>query len=275
MAEDRFDTHSTVSALEGEESATPSGPLKRDLVAGLEKGLAVIEAFDQERPRLTISEVAERTGLTRAAARRYLITLTHLGFVSQDRKMFALTAKVLRLGQSYMHSARLPRIVQPELHKLAYGLKEASSAGVLEGADVICIAATSAGRVVSSTLQPGTRVPAYCTANGRVLLASLPPAELDAWIAKQTLAPLTPSTITSADRLRAEITRARQQGYAAVDQEMELGLRTISVPLKSYRGDVLAAMNISVHAARVSMDQLVNDCLPALLQAQASLRTVL
>src|SRR5688572_19465446 len=100
-------------------------PLKRDLVAGLEKGLAVIEAFDQERPRLTISEVAERTGLTRAAARRYLITLAHLGFVSQDRKMFALTPRVLRLAQSYMHSARLPRIVQPELHKLAHGLKEA------------------------------------------------------------------------------------------------------------------------------------------------------
>ncbi len=251
------------------------GPQKRDLIAGLEKGLAVISAFDQDRPRLTMTEVASLCGLTRAAARRYLITLEYLGYVTSDRKMYALTPKVLRLGQSYMHSARLPRIVQPELHKLAYGLKEASSAGVLEGADVICIAATSAGRVVSSTLQPGTRVPAYCTANGRVLLASLPQAELDAWLAKQTLAPLTPSTITSADRLRAEISRARQQGYAAVDQEMELGLRTISVPLKSYRGDVLAAMNISVHAARVSMDQLVNDCLPALLQAQASLRTVL
>ena len=149
-----------------------TGPLKRDLVAGLEKGLAVIEAFDQERPRLTISEVAGRTGLTRAAARRYLLTLTHLGFVSQDRKMFALTPKVLRLGQSYMHSARLPRIIEPELHKLAYAMKEASSAGVLDGNDVICISATSAGRVVSPTLQPGTRVPAYCTANGRVLLAA-------------------------------------------------------------------------------------------------------
>jgi p-hydroxybenzoate 3-monooxygenase len=106
--------------------------------------------------------------------RRYLITLEYLGYVTSDRKMYALTPKVLRLGQSYMHSARLPRIVQPELHKLAYALKEASSAGVLDGADVICIAATSAGRVVSSTLQPGTRVPAYCTANGRVLLSALP-----------------------------------------------------------------------------------------------------
>src|SRR5437868_5021216 len=201
----------------------PPVPLKRDLIAGLEKGLSVIAAFDQDRPRLTMTEVASLCGLTRAAARRYLITLEYLGYVTSDRKMYALTPKVLRLGQSYMHSARLPRIVQPELHKLAYGLKEASSAGVLEGADVICIAATSAGRVVSSTLQPGTRVPAYCTANGRMLLSALPQAEVDAWIAKQTLAPLTPSTITSPERLRLEIARARQQGYAVVDQELELG----------------------------------------------------
>jgi len=255
--------------------ASKPGPQKRDLIAGLEKGLAVISAFDQDRPRLTMTEVASLCGLTRAAARRYLITLEHLGYVTSDRKMYALTPKVLRLGQSYMHSARLPRIVQPELHKLAYALKEASSAGVLDGGDVICIAATSAGRGVSSTLQPGTRVPAYCTANGRVLLSALPQAEVEAWISRQTLVPLTPSTVTSPERLRIEIARARSQGYAAVDQELELGLRTISVPLKSYRGDVLAAMNVSVHAARVSMDQLVNDCLPALLQAQASLRTVL
>lgn len=252
-----------------------AAPNKRDLIAGLEKGLAVIEAFDQDRPRLTISEVATRCNLTRAAARRYLITLEYLGYVNSDRKMYALTPKVLRMGQSYMHSARLPRIVQPELHKLAYALKEASSAGVLDGNDVICIAATSAGRVVSSTLQPGTRVPAYCTANGRVLLSALPQAEVDTWIARQTLEPLTPNTVTLPERLRLEIARTRSQGYATVDQELELGLRTISVPLKNHRGEVLAAMNVSVHAARVTMDQLVEGSLPALLHAQASLRTVL
>ena len=266
---------SEASSASAVPSRTASTPLKRDLIAGLEKGLSVIAAFDQDRPRLTMSEVAALCGLTRAAARRYLITLEHLGYVTSDRKMYALTPKVLRLGQSYMHSARLPRIVQPELHKLAYAVKEASAAGVLDGADVICIAATTAGRVVSSTLQPGTRVPAYCTAHGRVLLSALTPAEVDAWIARQNLAPLTPHTITQGERLRSEIARVRSQGYAAVDQELELGLRTVSVPLKSYRGEVLAAMNISVHAARVTMDQLVSDCLPALMQAQASLRTVL
>ena len=250
-------------------------PLKRDLVAGLEKGLAVIAAFDQERPRLTISEVAQRCELTRAAARRYLITLEHLGFVSCDRKMYALTPKVLRLGQSYMHSARLPRTVQPELHKLAHALKEASSAGVLDGADVLCIAATAVGRVVSNTLQPGTRVPAYCTANGRVLVAGLPQAEVDAWIARQALLPLTPHTLTHPERLRIEIARARAQGYAVVDQELELGLRTISVPLKNFRGEVVAALNVSAHASRVQMDELPGHFLPALLHAQAQLRSLL
>ncbi|MEO8152916.1 MAG: IclR family transcriptional regulator C-terminal domain-containing protein [Rhizobacter sp.] len=255
--------------------AATNGPHKRDLIAGLEKGLAVIEAFDQDRPRLTISEVAARCHLTRAAARRYLITLEHLGYVSSDRKMYALSPKVLRLGQSYMHSARLPRVVQPELHKLAYALKEASSAGVLDGHDVICIAATEAGRLVSSTLQPGTRVPAYCTANGRMLLSAKPPAELDAWLSQLVLEPRTAHTLTNREALRVEIERARVQGYVTVDQEFELGLRTISVPLKNHRGEVLAAMNISGQANRVSMEQLVQECLPVLLLAQARLRSTL
>ncbi|GAP36687.1 IclR family transcriptional regulator domain-containing protein [Piscinibacter sakaiensis] len=252
-----------------------TGPAKRDLVAGLEKGLAVIAAFDHERPRMSISDVARHCGLTRAAARRYLITLEHLGFVRSERKNWMLTPKVLRLGQSYMHSARLPRIVEPALQRLALALKEASSAGVLDEADVLCIAATSAGRVVSSTLQPGTRVPAYCTANGRVLLAARPQAEVDAWIARQVLAPLTPHTVTNPQRLRIEIARARAQGHAVVDQELELGLRTLSVPLQNHRGDTLAALNISVHASRIGLDQLVNDYLPALRHAQAQLRTLL
>ena len=258
-----------------EPSSAPAGPHKRDLIAGLEKGLAVIEAFDQDRPRLTISEVATRCGLTRAAARRYLITLEHLGYVSSDRKMYSLSPKVLRLGQSYMHSARLPRIVQPELQKLAFALKEASSAGVLDGNDVICIAATDAGRLVSLTLQPGTRVPAYCTANGRVLLSARPQADVDAWVAQQTLEPLTTHTLTSPEKLRDAIARVRLQGYAIVDQEFELGLRTISVPLKNYRGEVLAALNVSAQTSRMSVAQLVETCLPALLNAQAGLRSTL
>jgi IclR family pca regulon transcriptional regulator len=163
-----------------EESDEREVPHGRDLIAGLDKGLQVIESFDGERSRLTISEVAQRTGLTRAAARRYLITLVHLGYARQQDKVFWLTPKVLRLGQSYLHSARLPRIVQPLLYRLAYSLGEAASAGILEGDELVCVAAVSAGKLVSGTLQPGTRVPAWCTANGRVLLAGLPLQERQA-----------------------------------------------------------------------------------------------
>lgn len=252
-----------------------AGISRRDLVGGLEKGLAVIEAFDQDKPRLSISEVAQRAGLTRAAARRYLLTLTHLGFVHHDGRQFALSPRVLRLGQSYMHSSRLPRVIQPELHKIAYALQEASSAGVLDHDDVISVAAASAGRLVSATLQPGTRVPAHCTANGRVLLAALPQAEVDAWLARQRLRALTPHTVTSPERLRVEIARVRAQGHALVDQELELGLRTLSVPLRNYRGEVVAAMNLSVHAARMRPDELLDRGLPVLLQAQALLKPLL
>ncbi len=258
-----------------DDAPASEGISRRDLVGGLEKGLAVIEAFDQDKPRLSISEVAQRAGLTRAAARRYLLTLTHLGFMHHDGRQFALSPRVLRLGQSYMHSSRLPRVIQPELHKIAYALQEASSAGVLDHDDVISVAAASAGRLVSATLQPGTRVPAYCTANGRVLLAALPQADVDAWLVRQRLRPLTPHTITGAERLRVEIARVRAQGHALVDQELELGLRTLSVPLRNFRGEVVAAMNLSVHAARMRPDELLDRGLPVLLQAQALLKPLL
>jgi IclR family pca regulon transcriptional regulator len=250
-------------------------PLARDLIAGFDKGLQVIEAFDQERSRLSITEVAERTGLTRAAARRYLITLVHLGYASQHEKLFALTPKVLRLGQSYLHSARLPRIVQPLLYRLAYALGEAASAGILAGDDLVCVAAVSAGRVVSGTLQPGTRVPAWCTANGRVLLAGLDPALAAAYVARVALESHTEFSIVDRARLALEIDRARAQGYAVVNQEFELGLRTIAVPLRNFRGETVAAMNISLHAARMPLDEIVERCLPSLLKIQVELAALL
>ncbi len=263
-------------AIAPETDGDTPAPAARDLVAGLEKGLAVIRAFDRSHPRLTISEVAQRCQLSRAAARRYLITLEHLGYLrSDEKKLYALTAKVLRLGQSYMQSNVLPRIVEPELHRLANGLQEASSAGVLDGDDVICIAATTAGRLVSRTLQPGTRVPAWCTANGRVLVAALAPDEAEAWIARQSLQPLTPQSMTSVRRLAAAVAQVRVQGWAAVDQELEPGLRTLSVPLAGRRGTVRAALNVSVSADRFTMQQLIDTCLPPLRQAQKALRPLL
>jgi IclR family pca regulon transcriptional regulator len=247
----------------------------RDFVAGLDKGLQVIEAFDQERSRLTIAEVAERTGLTRAAARRYLLTLTALGYMRHEHKQFTLTPKVLRLGQSYLHSARLPRIAQPLLYRLAYSLGEAASVGVLDHDDLVCVAAVSAGQLISATLQPGTRVPAYCTANGRVLLASLSGDRVDAFLARAAPERITSHTIIDKNALAREITLARERGYALVDQELELGLRTIAVPVKNFRGEVVAAMNISVHAGRVDSAQMVERYLPALIKFQVELNALL
>ncbi len=258
--------------MSGTDSAPP---LARDLIAGLDKGLQVIEAFDQERSRLTITEVAERTGLTRAAARRYLITLVHLGYARQQDKLFWLTPKVLRLGQSYLHSARLPRIVQPLLYRLAYSLGEAASAAILEDDELVCVAAVSAGRVVSATLQPGTRVPAFCTANGRVMLAGLAPAQVAGYLARLQPEPLTVHTIVSKERLALEIDRTRAQGYALVNQELELGLRTIAVPLRNFRGETVAAINVSLLAERMPVEEIVERCLPALLKIQVELTALL
>lgn len=247
----------------------------RDVVTGLANGLTVIEAFDQDRPRLSISEVAQRTGLTRAAARRYLLTLAQLGLVHQDGRLFALSPRILRLGQAYMRSARLPRVIQPQLQNIALAMQEASSVGVLDGADVIAIAAVTVGRVVSTTLQPGTRVPAHCSANGRVLLAALPEAELTQWLQTHPLQARTPRTLVRPELVHEAVRQVRQQGYAMVDQELEVGLRTISVPLKNFRGDTVAAMNVSAHAARQDLDALRERCLPVLLQAQAQLAQLL
>jgi IclR family pca regulon transcriptional regulator len=250
-------------------------PARRDLIAGLEKGLQVIEAFDQERSRLTIAEVAQRTGLTRAAARRYLITLSHLGYMRHENKLFSLTPMVLRLGQSYLHSARLPRIVQPLLYRLAYSLEEAASVGVLDHDQLVCVAAVSAGRLISTTLQPGTRVAAYCTANGRMLLASLPQDEIARFLERARPEAITEYTIVDKERLALELVRARAQGYVVVDQELELGLRTIAVPLRNFRGEVVAALNISVHAGAMPAEQLVERCLPALIKIQVELGPLL
>ena len=250
-------------------------PQKRDLVAGLEKGLSVIEAFDQQRPRLTISEVAERTGLTRAAARRYLITLSHLGFVSQDRKMFALTPRVLRLGQSYMHSARLPRVVRPEIQRLAQEIGESVGVSVLDDGEVVSVAVAKASHDAMPLIESGTRLPLHCTAAGRVMLAEMPAAEAEQWIARLPLAAVTARTITQPERLRAEISRAREQGYALIDQELELGHRAISVPLRNFRGEAIASMSVVTQGPRFGTEQLVAQCLPLLRQTQAHLRQLL
>jgi IclR family pca regulon transcriptional regulator len=161
------------------------------------------------------------------------------------------------------------------LYRLAYSLGEAASVGVLEGGDVVCVAAVSAGRVVSATLQPGTRVPAYCTANGRVMLATLADAALEACLAALAPEALTEYTIVDPPGLLAEVRRVRAQGYALVNQELELGLRTLAVPLRNFKGETVAAMNVSISADRMQTGEVVERCLPQLLKVQSDLSAML
>ncbi|RDI94674.1 IclR family transcriptional regulator [Meiothermus sp. QL-1] len=256
----------------------PVPPLVKDPEAGedffveaLARGLAVIRCFDEQHERLTISEVARLTGLTRATARRSLLTLCALGYMATDGKQFWLTPRILSLGHAYLSSTPLPRLLQPVLEEVSGQLGESCSASILDGGEIVYIARAATRRVVSVGLGVGSRLPAYCTSMGRVLLAALEPAALEAYLARTPLRPLTPHTLTDPARLKQELARVRAQGFALVDQELELGLRSIAVPVQNARGQVLAAMNIGVQAARVSPEELLGRMLPVLRQAAASL----
>jgi IclR family pca regulon transcriptional regulator len=238
-------------------------------VQSLDRGLAVIRAFDSEHPRLTLSEVARATGLTRAAARRFLLTLVHLGYVRIDGREFSLRPRVLELGYSYLSGLTMTDVVRPHLEELVAKLNESSSVSVLDGDDVVYVARVPTKRIMTVVIAVGTRFPAHATSMGRVLLAALPPAELEAYLDRVVLVPLTNRTITSRNALRAAIDRAREAGYALIDQELEEGLRAAAVPLHNADGSVAGAINVSAHAARTSMQQLEQEYLPPLLQAAA------
>jgi IclR family pca regulon transcriptional regulator len=247
----------------------------RDVVAGLEKGLSVIEAFDQAHPRLTLSDVAKATGLTRAAARRYLLTLVKNGYAAFDGRFFSLTARVLRLGYAYLSSAPLPARLQPFLERISETVGESSSAATLDGTDVIYVARSATSRIMAVDLGVGSRLPAYCTALGRVFLAHLPAQDLAAYFGAASLQPLTPKTKYREADVRAALAEVRRQGYALVDEELELGVRSIAVPVFDAAGTLVVAVNISVGSARMDVDGLTTRLLPMLREAQADLRVPL
>ncbi|MFT4307276.1 MAG: IclR family transcriptional regulator C-terminal domain-containing protein [Microbacterium sp.] len=221
-----------------------------EFVQSLARGLAVIRAFDAEHPELSLSDVARRAGLTRAAARRFLHTLTALGYVRAEGRLFALTPRVLELGFSYLSSLSLPEIVQPHLERLSREVDESVSAAVLDGTDIVYVARVPTRRIMSVRITIGTRFPAYATSMGRVLLAGLPEAQRDAALAASARAHLTDRTLTEADRLRAELDRVRAQGWALVDGELEDGLRAIAAPVHGKDGAVIAAVNVSTSTSR-------------------------
>lgn len=244
-------------------------------VQSLERGLAVIRTFGADTPELTLSDVAKATGLTRAAARRFLLTLADLGYVRTDGKYFALTARVLELGYAFLSSLTLPEVAQPHLERLSNEVHESSSVSVLDGPDVVYVARCAVSRIMTVSINVGTRFPAYATSMGHVLLAGLADAELDAYLGQIELRPLTSHTITSATRLRAELGKVREQGWAVVDQELEDGLRSVAAPIRNRTGRVIAAVNVSSHASRTTIDQLRRAIVPPLLAASERIEKAL
>jgi IclR family pca regulon transcriptional regulator len=237
-----------------------------EFVQSLARGLAVIRAFDVDHPYLSLSDVARATGLTRAAARRFLLTLVDLGYVRSDGRLFALRPRVLELGFSYLSSLALPEVVQPHLEALVAQVHESSSLCVLDEGDIVYVARVPTRRIMTVGITVGTRFPAYATSMGRVLLADLPVDELDAYLAETELRALTPKTITRPDQLRATLSRVASRGFALVDQELELGLRSMAVPVQ-LRGRVVAALNVSMHVSRGSADAARRELLPGLRAA--------
>ncbi|MBA74118.1 MAG: IclR family transcriptional regulator [Tistrella sp.] len=242
-----------------------------DFVQSLARGLAVIRAFDAEHPELTLSDVARRTGLTRAATRRFLLTLESLGYVRSDARSFALTPRVLELGFSYLSALSLPEVVQPHLERLSREVGESVSSAVLDGTDIVYVARVPTRRIMSVRITIGTRFPAYATSMGRVLLAGLTDAERDAALAAADLRPLTDLTITDQVRLAEEIVRVRTQGWSIVDGELEPGLRSVAAPVHSRNGEVIAAINVSTSASRDSLEHLMDRYLPAVRAAAAAI----
>ena len=236
-----------------------------DFVQSLERGLAVIRAFDAAHPQLTLSDVARSTGLTRAAARRFLITLVELGYVRTDGRLFALRPRILELGYSYLSSLSLPEVAHPHMETLVAEVNESCSVSVLDGDEVVYVARVPTRRIMTVAISIGTRFPAYATSMGRVLLAAQPDAWIDAYLDRVDLVAITPRTVVDPEKLRSTLRRTREQGFAVVDQELEDGLRSLAVPLRDSHGMVAAAMNLSAHASRGSSDAIRKELLPPLL----------
>ncbi|MBQ0902063.1 IclR family transcriptional regulator C-terminal domain-containing protein [Micromonospora sp. U21] len=238
-----------------------------EFVQSLERGLAVIRAFDVEHPQLTLSEVARLTGLTRAAARRFLLTLVELGYVHTDGRLFSLRPRILELGYAYLSSLSLPEVAQPHMEALVAQVHESCSASVLDGDEVVYVARVPTKRIMTVGISVGTRFPAYATSMGRVLLAAQPADWLDDYLAKAELRPLTRRTVTDPAKLRTLLVKIAAQGYAIVDQELEEGLRSLAAPIRGEHGAVVAAVNVSAHASRGSSEVIRRELLPPLLAA--------
>jgi len=247
----------------------------KEYIAGLEKGLSIIEAFGLRNTALTLSEAAEITGHSRASARRSLLTLQRLGYVESDGKYFRLAPRVLRLGHAYVTSNPLSKMVQPILEAISERTHESSSLAVLDGTDVVFVARAATRRSLSNGLGLGSRLPAYAAATGRVLLAALPPEEAELALKRSRRIPLTPHTRTEIPELLALLDDVRRQGYAVSNEELELGVRSIAVPIRDPEGRAIASMSVVASVARHSLENMLDTLLPQLESARRSLTGLL
>jgi IclR family pca regulon transcriptional regulator len=241
----------------------------------LARGLSVLQAFSDQRRSLTIAQVSHKTGIPRASVRRCLHTLIQLGYAEADGNNFTLKPKVLTLGYSYLSSTPLTVSAHPYLNRISRTLNESCSLAVLQDDEVLYVGRSATSRIMSVSLTTGSRLPAYCTALGRVMLAHLAREELEGYLERVPLKAMTDKTVVSKTRLKEILADVRQQGYAMIEEELEIGLRSIAVPVRGASGRVLAALNVGAHAARVSSRKMTEEFLPVLLEGAQELSILL
>jgi len=266
------DGNDTLESEDGSESDPRPGD---GYVQSFARGLAVIRAFNGERPAMTLSEVADAAGLTRAGARRILLTLVHLGYVALDGRQFRLTARILDLGFAYLSSMPFWNLAEPIMEALVNEVHESCSASVLDGTDIVYVLRIPTSKIMTISLGLGSRLPAWCTSMGRVLLSDLTDAEIDAILRKSDLRPRTVRSVTERSELKKLICEVREKGWAMVNQELEEGLISISAPIRDRNGRIIAAMNISGQANRTPATQMVKKLLPPLREAADRISTLL
>ena len=242
--------------------------VSRDHVGSLERGLAVMEILARHPAGMTLTEMAEEAGLTRAGARRFLLTLVATGYATQSGRLFSLSPRLLTVARTWLGGASLWTFAAPIMREIAGQFDEACNAAVLSGEDVVYVARIPGRRILSVSLDVGTRLPAYCTSMGRVLLAGMGPDMLKAFLAEARIERRTPKTIVKRDLLGKAIHKARADGFAIVDEELELGLRSIAVPISDRGGQVVAAINVSTQSARFSVEAMEREILPVLRKAK-------
>ena len=256
----------------GEFAAYAGNP---DFVLSLARGLRVIESFEGHHEGCSIVEIGRTTSLSRAAIRRILHTLELLGYVERSRQVYRLKTQVLRLGFSFLSSSSVVEAARPILEHITEQLHESSSMSMLDKGEIVYVARSAASRILAAGLSVGSRLPAYCTSMGRVLLASLPDEQLNAYLRGLKPKSFTPKTLTRIPQIKRAILQVREDGYAIVDEELEAGLRSIAVPVSTRSNRVVAAINVGTHVSRVGRNALIRECLPALQTGARSLQNAL